>query len=355
MADESLLQVEAEPAWYEELMRLKDQGRVSMTPTKGLLRSNLATGAAAELANPPALNWDEDKYLELQKDRGKNLDRFLRFDFNSMQPGETFTKANMLNLTRQGQDSQELMSAYDKAKFPETAKNKIQRRIDELKRRPITLYHGSPKFEGSTFDVEKLQSRDHGFFGKGVYLTTSQKLAGDSYTRQGGKSGESPEVLPVYANIQNPFYLKHEVKSNDIENITKGLEKIAETLKQKIALKDSEGFYNSDDLYMQNILNTSINMFKGMLKDPLTKLPENTVSSIRVKQALDHLRDSAGIDMSTVMQASGYDSTIVGDGNEVIIYDPKRIKSMFNQGSYNPLVDDLNANLGLGSNYARRT
>lgn len=339
MADESLLQVEAEPAWYEELMRLKEQGRVSMTPTKGLLRSNLATGAAAELANPPALNWDEERYLELQKDRGKNLDRFLRFDFNKMQPGETFTKANMLNLTRQGQDSQELMSAYDKAKFPETAKNKIQRRIDELKRRPITLYHGSPKFTGDTFDVEKLQARDHGFWGKGVYLTTSQKLAGDSYTRSKRFKGEkSPEVLPVYANIQNPFYLSHTIKNEDIDNLTKGIEKIAKT-------------YEGGKF--ESIVNHAVNMFKGMRTDPLTGLPTE-VNSIRVKQALDYLRDSVGIDWSTVMQAAGYDSTIVGDGNEVIIYDPKRIKSMFNQGSYNPLTDDLNTNLGLGSNYAYR-
>ncbi len=335
MADESLLQVEAEPAWYEELMRLKDQGRVSMTPAKGLLRSNLATGAAAELANPPSLNWDEEKYLELQKDRGKNLDRFLRFDFNSMQPGETFTKANMLNLTRQGLDAQDLLSAYKKNQMPVNFIQSKENRIEELRNRPVTLYHGSPKFEGDTFDVEKLQARDHGFWGKGVYLTTSQKLAGDSYTRQGGKSGESPEVLPVYANIQNPINLNN-LKIEDIDNISKGLDKLADSYEGK------------GDHITKKMLRHAGYMIEKASENP-------NLQRAYIDQVLSFLQDSSGIDMSTVMQAAGYDSTIVGDGNEVIIYDPKRIKSMFNQGSYNPLVDDLNANLGLGSNYARRT
>ena len=340
MADESLLQVEAEPAWYEELMRLKDQGRVSMTPAKGLLRSNLATGAAAELANPPALNWDEEKYLELQKDRGKNLDRFLRFDFNSMQPGETFTKANMLNLTRQGLDAQDMLSAYKKNQMPVNFIQSKENRIEELRNKPVTLYHGSPKFSGDTFEVEKLQARDRGFFGKGVYLTTSQKLAGDSYTRKGGETGESPEVLPVYANIQNPINFNN-LRIEDYRNIRKGLAAAFE----KIPIKD---------LLKPKTLESFINLFSD---EAYQKYPENATGGIRHRtlQVLDHIKDYTGVDMTDIFKEAGYDSTIVGDGNEVIIYDPKRIKSMFNQGSYNPLVDDLNANLGLGSNYARRT
>ena len=340
MADESLLQVEAEPAWYEELMRLKDQGRVSMTPAKGLLRSNLATGAAAELANPPSLNWDEDKYLELQKDRGKNLDRFLRFDFNSMQPGETFTKANLRKLSLQGRDAEDL--AYAPNIDPALREKKFQR-LEELGNRPAVLYHGSPKFEGDSFDKDLLQRRDRGFHGKGIYLTTSSRYASDyadpnkmfAYYNEKSKEYDkgAQEVLPVYANIQNPIFLSN-IKENDIKNIQKGLRRIIET----------KGEESPDGA---QVLNKAINTL-GRKDTPFS-------SRERLSQILEHVKEMTGIDMSEIFQASGYDATIVGQGNEVIIYDPRRIKSMFNQGSYNPLVDDLNANLGLGSNYARRT
>ena len=78
---------------------------------------------------------------------------------------------------------------------------------------------------------------------------------------------------------------------------------------------------------------------------------------IFVQSALGVLNfeEATGIDQHVLIQKAGYDATVVGKGREVIIYDPRRIKSMFNQGSYNPFTDDLNANLGLGSNYARRT
>ena len=156
MAEESLLQARQEPAWYEELMRLRDLGRVSKTPRnqlehykprsplKGLLRSNIA----AEMFDPPSLNWDEDKFLELQKDRGKNLDRFLRWNFKEMKPGETFTKANQWDIP-------------DPNIPEETYRKKL----------PTTLYHGSPDFKGDRFDLSKTQARDYGYYGEGVYLT----------------------------------------------------------------------------------------------------------------------------------------------------------------------------------------
>jgi len=63
---------------------------------------------------------------------------------------------------------------------------------------------------------------------------------------------------------------------------------------------------------------------------------------------------ATGLNRSDLIKEAGYDSTIVGGGNEVIIYDPRRIKSMFNQGTFNPLTGDLHTNLGLGTNYASR-
>ena len=332
MADESLLHVDPDPAWYEELMRLKDQGRVSMTPAKGLLRSNVATGVAQELANPPELNWNEAEYLELQKDRGKNLDRFLRFDFNKMQPGETFTKATWGNLPAnrkrlKGADGVRRLEPLTK---PESG--------------PAILYHGSPKFEGETFDLSKLQKRDRGFWGKGVYLSANTRNAKKyadpnemfAYYNVASRDQDknAPEVIPLYANIQNPINLD-QITIEDLNNVKGGLGRLATQSVVPLAQNTQIAFENA----LRSI-------------DDISKSHRQNRGG--VAQVLRHLEDITGFNMSDVFQASGYDATIVGAGNEVVIYDPRRLKSIFNQGSFNPLVDDLQSNLGLGSNYARR-
>jgi len=333
LAEESLLQVSPEPKWYEELMRLRDLGRVSKTPRsqlepfkprspfKGLLRSNIAT----EMINPPALtpDWHEEEFLELQKDRGKNLERFLNWDYKNMKPGETFTKANQWDI-------------YQPTGSP------------DRKKLPKTLYHGSPKFRGDRFDLGKTQARDHGYYGEGVYLTSNPGTASQYSDPKGGMfhlepkiKGASPEVIPVYANIKNPLY---------IDDLTPEVfKKLGEATKYFVPPEKKERFVLMFEKYGDS----------GYTEKALKHLqmPSSYKSSLRETQLntlLTDFEDTTGLNRSALIQKAGYDSTIVGDGREVIIYDPRRIKSMFNQGTFNPLTGDLHTNLGFGSNYASR-
>jgi len=335
LAEESLLQARQEPAWYEELMRLRDLGRVSKTPRnqlehykprsplKGLLRSNIA----AEMFDPPSLNWDQDKYLELQKDRGKNLERFLRWNFKEMKPGKTFTKANQWDI--------------------DVPYGSMQPEVKEL---PATLYHGSPKFKGDRFDLSKTNARDHGFYGEGIYLTSSPNMAsnyssptsemfygGSGLTKQQVEEA-SPEVIPVYANIKNPLNMG-DLKPSDFKKFAKAVREFRFSSNPKDY--DTGGRWNRDKLALS---------FEKYADADF----ERFSMSEQLKNLLSVFEGATGFNRSELVKKAGYDSTIVGEGREVIIYDPRRVKSMFNQGTFNPLTGDLHTNLGFGSNYASR-
>ena len=330
MAEESLLQARQEPAWYEELMRLRDLGRVSKTPRnqlehykprsplKGLLRSNIA----AEMFDPPSLNWDEDKFLELQKDRGKNLDRFLRWNFKEMKPGETFTKANQWDIP-------------DPNIPEETYRKKL----------PTTLYHGSPDFKGDRFDLSKTQARDYGYYGEGVYLTRSPGTASNyadpnvpMFSTEREIKGASPEVIPVYANIKNPLNMS-ELGPKDFKKFAKTVKGFRFSSNPKDY--DAGGRWNKNKLAL---------MFEKYADADFDRSP----MSEQLKDLFSVFEGATGLNRSELVKKAGYDSTIVGEGREVIIYDPRRVKSMFNQGTFNPLTGDLHTNLGFGSNYASR-
>lgn len=330
MAEESLLQARQEPAWYEELMRLRDLGRVSKTPRnqlehykprsplKGLLRSNIA----AEMFDPPSLNWDEDKFLELQKDRGKNLDRFLRWNFKEMKPGETFTKANQWDIP-------------DPNIPEETYRKKL----------PTTLYHGSPDFKGDRFDLSKTQARDYGYYGEGVYLTRSPGTASNyadpnvpMFSTEREIKGASPEVIPVYANIKNPLNMS-ELGPKDFKKFAKTVKGFRFSSNPKDY--DAGGRWNKNKLAL---------MFEKYADADF----ERFSMSEQLKNLFSVFEGATGFNRSDLIKEAGYDSTIIGGGNEVIIYDPRRIKSMFNQGTFNPLTGDLHTNLGFGSNNASR-
>ena len=333
MAEESLLQVSPEPKWYEELMKLRDLGRVSKipkgqlesfgprrSPFKGLLRSNIAS----EMIDPPALtpDWHEEKFLELQKDRGKNLERFLNWDYKNMKPGETFTKANQWDIPN-----------------PNIPEETYRKKL------PAILYHGSPKFKGGRFDLRRTQERDHGLYGEGVYLTRSPGAASSYADPEGGMffpepeiKGASPEVIPVYANIKNPL--------NMSELGPEVFKKFANTVKRfRFSFKPRD--FERGGRWDKNRLSL---MFEKYADSDFERFGMGE----QLKGLFSVFEDATGFDRSELIKEAGYDSSIIGGGNEVIIYDPRRIKSIFNQGTFNPLTGDLHTNLGLGTNYASR-
>ena len=67
---------------------------------------------------------------------------------------------------------------------------------------PMRLYHGTSDNFGR-FDLNNPGRKDSGWIGTGVYLTTSSALAG-SYANL--KRGSSPNVMPLYARVENPFW-----------------------------------------------------------------------------------------------------------------------------------------------------
>jgi hypothetical protein len=291
------------------------------------------------MINPPALtpDWHEEEFLELQKDRGKNLERFLNWDYKNMKPGETFTKANQWDI-------------YQPTGSP------------DRKKLPKTLYHGSPKFEGDRFDLGKTQARDHGYYGEGVYLTSNPGTASQYSDPEGGMfhlepeiKGASPEVIPVYANIKNPLY---------IDDLTPEVfKKLGEAVKRFPKIKKSKyttgtiikGSDYRDRLALMFEKYADLSETKKALKFfGLQKKSFSFMRGEQLSQLLSQFEDATGLNRSDLIKEAGYDSTIIGGGNEVIIYDPRRIKSMFNQGTFNPLTGDLHTNLGFGSNYASR-
>ena len=279
------------------------------------------------MINPPALtpDWHEEEFLELQKDRGKNLERFLNWDYKNMKPGETFTKANQWDIPN-----------------PNIPEETYRKKL------PKTLYHGSPKFEGDRFDLGKTQARDHGYYGEGVYLTRSPGTASQYSDPEGGMfylepeiKGASPEVIPVYANIKNPLY---------IDDLTPEVfKKLGEAAKYFVPPEKKERFVLMFEKYADLAETKKALKFFGLQKKSFSFMRGEQLS-----QLLSQFEDATGLNRSALIQKAGYDSTIVGGGNEVIIYDPRRIKSMFNQGTFNPLTGDLHTNLGFGSNYASR-
>ena len=75
--------------------------------------------------------------------------------------------------------------------------------------RPVRLYHGTND-DFTTFEVGHKNSYDHGWLGRGIYLTDSSELA-DSYANlKGGYEGQV--IMPVYAAIKNPYHATLETK-----------------------------------------------------------------------------------------------------------------------------------------------
>ncbi len=67
---------------------------------------------------------------------------------------------------------------------------------------PLIVYHGTAD-DVEYFNLDHPNRKDTGWLGEGVYLTSSQSLA-NSYASL--KSGASPNVMPLYASLKNPYF-----------------------------------------------------------------------------------------------------------------------------------------------------
>ncbi|WP_284335435.1 LPD38 domain-containing protein [Comamonas sp. NoAH] len=67
---------------------------------------------------------------------------------------------------------------------------------------PLPLYHGTRE-DITAFDLNHPTRKDHGWLGQGVYLASDPVTASEYAQRKMGKHGSS--VMPVYANVRNPY------------------------------------------------------------------------------------------------------------------------------------------------------
>lgn len=67
---------------------------------------------------------------------------------------------------------------------------------------PMVVYHGTAD-DFENFELDRPHRKDTGWLGRGFYFTNSADIA-NSYTNL--KAGDTPNVMPVYLKIHNPYY-----------------------------------------------------------------------------------------------------------------------------------------------------
>ena len=102
--------------------------------------------------------------------------------------------------------------------------------------RPARLYHGTAD-DITAFEVGHRNSKDHGWLGRGVYLTDSSEMA-DSYAElKARKTGGVATAMPLYAAIKNPF----EATLADKKRIKDGGQVASERFTAKLKAESYDG------------------------------------------------------------------------------------------------------------------
>lgn len=75
--------------------------------------------------------------------------------------------------------------------------------------RPRVFYHGSSS-DFTAFDLDHADRKDHGWLGRGVYVTSDSEIAGTYANLKRGNSGEN--IMPMYIALHNPLIADVETK-----------------------------------------------------------------------------------------------------------------------------------------------
>lgn len=76
---------------------------------------------------------------------------------------------------------------------------------------PLRLYHGTSDTIGTNFNIYHPNRKDAGWMGRGAYLADDPLMA-SAYAKMKAGSGH-PNVIPVYANISNPYSMTLDEKN----------------------------------------------------------------------------------------------------------------------------------------------
>jgi hypothetical protein len=245
--------------------------------------------------------------------------------------------------------------------------------------KPLMFYHGSPNFQGTKFDKEKQGLRDHGYHGKGFYFTP-KPLIGEHYAETVDENltseGQSGPVAKVYAEDfkGNRLELIDEFDFDNTDFYDSDFPKTAAGLKEyveeqysgdSVQIEMDEAVFAPEILPFYLSIKNPLNTGQGKLTDEMLaqlkdgflqamtwtdhsitnekvdKIFDKKASDIKVPwQWIENLTDMLGIDMAELAEESGFDA-IVG-GNEVVVFNPKQIKSATgNIGLFNPRSDDF--------------
>jgi len=322
-----------------ELQDLKAQGR--MMP--GLLRANpYAIGAElAGLISPGGPTYDhtlDENWRVLQEKSPANKDRYMTWDFKENRPGREYSKANRFTLdpTSQGR-VEELRNLEHIRGAPEGWIEEQKSLLDSAQSEPAVLYHGTPNFEGDSINLDRLGARDKGKYGSGFYMSANPEYARIYAGKfRGGYTKDSGQMIPLYSNIQDPFSFSH---PNE------------DTWGRVTGVLDAYGVKYNDH---KKLFSPA---FDEDPKKQRTFAKQNGIEMRR--QLMQTWADQVPMvdgDITKLLKLAGYDSSmVIGPTSpskgfprrtEVIIFNPNQAKSIFNQGTWNPLTEDLHTNLG---------
>jgi hypothetical protein len=177
---------------------------------------------------------------------------------------------------------------------------------------PRVVYHGTGR-DFSSFDVGKAGSNiDSGFLGAGIYATDSPRTA-DYYANAGLNAAYSPNVLPLFAAIRNPFMWGP--KTQGVRGLVFRGERLPETIHDAAVAR------------------------AGYQYDPSAELSNTRAEEMRLSEAVRE-----------VLIEQGYDGVIAEYGasgeREYVAFEPTQVKSAIaNRGTYDVADPDIRYSL----------
>lgn len=197
--------VNALKAWWLASPMGQAFGRVGLRPT-------LSDGVAVALAQRAT------RYgVELAETMGQLGAPKATTAAKAAAKAEAAMMAEASALTRMGVALEALESVADVQSESERNAN-FQRwfgdsKIVDEEGKPQVVYHGTGARNIRAFDVEHPDKKDHGWLGKGVYVTASPEIASHyAQVKRRHREGKYANVVPLYASVQNPYEAPADLK-----------------------------------------------------------------------------------------------------------------------------------------------
>ena len=170
-----------------------------------------ATGVYTDAASRSYASFVRDFYVtraaEVKNDDGSQMTPRQLYD---LMPYQVTREMPDVQIPAGGILSQEQLDQF--AATPEFKSWFGESKIVDEQGKPMVLYHGTAD-DVTQFDLDNPNRKDSGWLGTGVYLTDSVDAA-ELYAGQKKRTGAAaPNVMPLYARLENPYYATAEDKA----------------------------------------------------------------------------------------------------------------------------------------------